>query len=99
MIDAPAPKIADGKISICVYFFRFFSSKVMSQFSSSFASINSMLPILTKSVHDISFLDIFSKMSSLRNDFPSFTITSGRRTLPALQLTYNLCVAPSNSGL
>ena len=99
MIDAAAPKIADGKISKCVDFFRPLSSKVMLQFSSSFASINSIVPIRIKSVHEISFFDIFSKISSVKSDFPSPTTINGRKTLPALQLTYNLSVAPSCSGL
>ena len=77
----------------------FFSSNVISQFSSSFASISSIIPIRIRSSQETSFFEVFSIRSFVSNDLPSLIKITGLKTRPALQFMYNLFVAPSSSGV
>ena len=57
-----------------------------------------MTPMRSRSCQESSFLPTFSSSSAVRSGLPSRTTMSGRSTLPALQLTYMRCVAPSRAG-
>ena len=47
----------------------------------------------------MSFFEILSRRSDVSNILPFFIMIRGRKTRPALQLTYSLFVAPTCSGL
>ena len=56
------------------------------QFSSSFASSISMIPLSTMSLQVSSFEAILPTISCVRRGLPLSTTMSGRMTLPALRL-------------
>ena len=99
MIEAAMPNMEAGKSSMWV--FRVLTSSVFMatrQFSSSLASISSMMPCSTRSLQESCPDATLSMCSTVSAGLPLSTRMSGLRTRPELRLMYSLGYAFSLTG-